>query len=54
MRIYTKEDLNNKNIREAFYSVIEYEALDGVSRIIEDVKNNKNTITLRRYRKEDV
>lgn len=42
MRIYTKEDLNNKNIREAFYSVIEYEALDGVSRIIEDVKNNKN------------
>ncbi len=42
MKIYTKEDLNNKEISEAFYSVIELEALDSVSKIIEDVKNNKN------------
>lgn len=42
MKIYTKEDLNNKEINEAFYSVIELEALDSVSKIIEDVKNNKN------------
>ncbi len=42
MKIYTKEDLNNKEISEAFYSVIGLEALDSVSKIIEDVKNNKN------------
>ena len=42
MKIYTKEDLNNKEISEAFYSVIELEALDSVSKIIEDVKNNRN------------
>jgi len=42
MKIYTKDDLKNKDISEAFYSVIEFEALEGVSKIIEDVRKNKD------------
>ncbi len=42
MKIYTKKDLENKEIKKAFYSVIEYETLDNVKDIIENVKKNKN------------
>lgn len=50
MRIYTKEELNNKEINDAFYSVIEFETLDGVQKIIEDVKKGKDK-TLIEYSK---
>lgn len=50
MRIYTKEELNNKEINDAFYSVIELETLDGVQKIIEDVKKGKDK-TLIEYSK---
>jgi len=50
MRIYTKEELNNKEINDAFYSVIEFETLDGVQKIIEDVKKGKDK-TLIKYSK---
>lgn len=43
MKIYTKKDLNNKEISDAFYSVIEFETLGGVDEIIENVKKNKNS-----------
>lgn len=43
MKIYTKKDLDNKEISDAFYSVIEFETLEGVNDIIEDVKKNKNS-----------
>ncbi len=42
MKIYTKKDLDNKEISNAFYSVIEFETLSGVDDIIKDVKKNKN------------
>lgn len=42
MKIYTKKDLNNKEINDAFYSVIEFETLDGVKSIIDDVKKRKD------------
>lgn len=50
MRIYTKEELNNKEINDAFYSVIEFETLDGIQKIIEDVKKGKDK-TLIEYSK---
>ncbi len=42
MKIYTKKDLENKKINDVFYSVIEFEALSGVEKIINDVKKDKD------------
>lgn len=38
MKIYTKNDLQNKDFKESFYSQIEFESLTDVAKIIENVK----------------
>lgn len=38
MKIYTKNDLQNKDFNESFYSQIEFESLNDVAKIIENVK----------------
>ena len=43
MKIYTKKDLNNEDFLKSFYSEIEFEALNDVAKIIEDVKTRKNS-----------
>lgn len=43
MKIYKKDDLKNKDFIKDFYSEIEFEALNNVSEIIENVKLNKDS-----------
>lgn len=38
MKIYTKNDLQNKDFNESFYSQIEFESLNDVAKIIENIK----------------
>ena len=43
MKIYTKNDLKNEEFLKSFYSEIEFEALNDVAKIIEDIKLRKDS-----------
>ena len=43
MKIYTKNDLKNEKFLKSFYSEIEFEALNDVAKIIEDIKLRKDS-----------
>ena len=43
MKIYTKNDLKNEEVLKSFYSEIEFEALNDVAKIIEDIKLRKDS-----------
>ena len=43
MKIYTKNDLKNVEFLKSFYSEIEFEALNDVAKIIEDIKLRKDS-----------
>ena len=43
MKIYTKNDLKNEEFLKSFYSEIEFEALNDVAKLIEDIKLRKDS-----------
>ena len=43
MRIYNKNEIQNEDFIKSFYSEIEFEALNDVAKIIDDVKTRKNS-----------
>ena len=43
MKIYTKNELKNEEFLKSFYSEIEFEALNDVAKIIEDIKLRKDS-----------
>ena len=46
MKIYTKNDLKNEEFLKSFYSEIEFEALNDVAKIIEDIKLRKDSAVI--------